>query len=79
MIEIAVNAPYANDTHPNVLLVVDLLSLTNKLLLFFFTSDTLLYSILSHNKVIVLCYNMHHIPLRSNFRLCNLLDSYAIP
>jgi hypothetical protein len=48
MIEMAVNAPYANAAQPIVLRMVDLLSFMNRLLLFFFIRDTVIYNILSH-------------------------------
>ena len=42
MIEMAVNAPYANAAQPIVLRMVDLLSFMNRLLLFFFTMGTVI-------------------------------------
>ena len=80
MIEMAVNAPYANAAQPIVLRMVDLLSFMNRLLLFFFTMgtvDTAMYCILSHRRGNVLYRRGHlHPDLRS--RRPALMRNYAM-
>ena len=64
MIEMAVNAPYARETHPIVLRIVDLLSFmllsfTNWCLLFSFDRDTISYHILPHWRRKMLIFEKH--------------------